>query len=762
MQGIEVMALRIRGFGNGIALFALMGIVMALSACDVSPAPHTSAQESGMNAQEASSGEKVPAEPSGYQELARKDQLVLLADMGTGDFVLQNTASGKQWYSTPPNADSDPYSIANSKMEIRSQLVITYVFREEENSNARLYTANSYACVQEGSIRVEPVDSGLRVTYFFETLDITIPVEFTLQEGYLNAAIDIQGIRQGEVCKLVKLNLLPGLGAGSWEESGYLFVPDGCGALIHFNNGSSEIYEQAVYGDELAIEKELDSEVKEQIHMPVFGVVSGGDALMGVIAEGDGASSIRAYSGNASRGYNSVSSSAVLQYVSQKTMFGKSNNKQTVYRLSPGEGGLQDYQVRYYPLHGEEASYAGMANRYREYLVREKGLQKAAQMPSLHVNVIGAIPVKANFIGFTYQKETALTTYEQAQTMMRALQEQGVGHISLRFQGWGNEGLSNRKVPLKAEPMGILGGEKQFDALFAYAQENGCTVYPDVDLLTYRSGHKNEAAKTAFNEIAWQYAYMSSVYAQRLDTPAWMLLSPTKYMDYGTRYLDSYKKLGPDTISLSTLTSSLYSDLKQKDGVYRSEVPAIVSGLLESYREAGLAIAGEAANAYAVPYLTQILDAPSRCSGFRMEDEEVPFYQLVLHGYLELTSPSLSQSADPDTEYLKALETGSSMLWTGIGVDASIVTNTAYDRFYSSDYERWLDDASAKYAESQSYLERVYDQAIVSHRALQSDVMETVFENGITVVVNYNETAVTVDGTEVAGKGFVIRDSGGD
>ena len=53
---------------------------------------------------------------------------------------------------------------------------------------------------------------------------------------------------------LVSAEILPYFGAAGADENGYIFVPDGCGALIYYNNGKTETeqYSQPVYGNDAA------------------------------------------------------------------------------------------------------------------------------------------------------------------------------------------------------------------------------------------------------------------------------------------------------------------------------------------------------------------------------------------------------------------------------------------------------------------------------------------------------------------------------
>ena len=480
--------------------------------------------------------------PSGYQKVAESDDLMLFANMTTGDFMLADS-QGNSWYSTPYDISEDPYSKGATKTQLKSLISLTYINTEEVISTSKKYTLNGHTAVLAGGVSVKQTKNGVRVEFAFDDFGFFVPIEYSLESGYLSASIDVAGIQEGDEYKIIQIELLPGLCTGSWKEEGYIFVPDGCGALINYNNGSEAKYSEMVYGDELAIEKELNKVVKETIRLPVFGTTSTEKALFGIITSGDGSAVINAASSNSNNGYNTISTSFVMRSITPKAMLTKSYAKQYAYRISRVADNLKEFTVRYYPLSDENANYSGFAKIYRDYLINEKGLQKSSQKPSFNINLIGAVDFKANFLGFTYYKPTALTTFEEAKIILEDVIAEGIENISVRYEGWQNDGLVNRKISSTVKPMRILGGKKGYKELLSYMSELGISLFSDADFIRYNGGSNINASKTVFNEVAKQYNYMYSVYAPRLDTKPIKLLSALKVQTTAEKYLKSYIQL---------------------------------------------------------------------------------------------------------------------------------------------------------------------------------------------------------------------------
>lgn len=698
-----------------------------------------------------------------YEEVAANDECVLYADMKRGFFALEDKASGAVWHSTPTDSLLDEYTIGTDKWAMRSQLVIGYLYSEDVSSATGISKANSQlACVEmDGGITVEKITNGIRVDYYFVEQGIRIPVEYRLDGKSLVATIDVKSIDEGEDCLLTEINLLPAFGAGNWEAQGQLFIPDGSGALINFNNGVvCQPYEQMIYGSDKVSVSDLDSSVVEEIRLPVFATLMGDKALMGVVTQGDGSASIRALNGNASRGYNAVSSIFKLRSLDIMVMFANSSNRREITRLGGNTENISTYAVQYTPLSGDKATYAGVAETYRQHLIEEKGLQKQVASPSFTLNLLGSIDVKAAFLGIEYSKQQSLTTYEQAQVILDALQQKGITTVAARYQGWSNYGLLNKQLPTKVKLLSNLGGKKAFNALNAYTAESGIALYPDVDFLRFRSGSKKLSIKTSFNEVVYHTERLRSVFATKLEITPYRLLTPQNIASVAERYLSSYQKQELQTISLSTLGDYIYSNYSQHDGFHRYFYPEEIQKILQAYRDANLSISLEGANAYAAVFATRIFNTPTQTSGYDMFDAEIPFYQLVFHGYVSMTVMPMAQSASSRVNFLKAVESGSELLFDGMYAASSVVTGTRYDHLYSTQYTLWIDTAADMYTAYQPLLEKIYDKQIVNHGELAPDVMLTVYEGGLQVIVNYTDADYNFGDVVVKAMDFAVCEGG--
>ena len=700
--------------------------------------------------------------PSAYELVGEMETTVLYADMETGNFIFGDKKGNKLWYSTPNDLDQDEITVGSRRSQIRSQLLVDYVDLRTVSTSTIPETASSYRdSVESGNAKVIKIERGIRIEFSFPDIGIWVPVEFSLQEDCLSAQIKGQEIREDSYNQIVSLHLLPCFTAGGVSESGYLFIPDGSGALASFNSRSDAAeYDKPVYGTDAALEKKKDSVTEQQIIMPVFGVKTGNYALTGIITQGDEISNIYANLSGENIGYNRVYPKMVTAVSDSTTLFEADYfNTRKIFRLEKRDI-LPNYEVRYFSLSSEEADYVGMAKTYQQYLLDHQLLSKKPVAPSLSLNIYGAAEKKASFLGIPYQKLFSMTTFEQAQEMLETLNQAGVDHLAVQYSGWNNRGLVNQKVPTKAKPLSVLGGKSKYLSLQKYIDSLNGEFYSSVDFVNFRkSGHSfsalSDVSMSMFHTRVQQFSYLRSVYVSDLSVDPWYLLKPQQLSQAAEKFFVSFGKWNvPGGVMVEHIGKTVYSDF-DKNGSDRSASVEYYKSLLESNQTVPLS--AEYGNAYVYSYIERLFNLPNTHSGNLIFDESVPFAQIVLHGYLPFSSEDINRATDPQKMLLKCIETGSDPYFCGMYEDASVLLETNFDDLYSSSFSSWSDIAIQIYRQYSQVYQQLYDQSIVGHAQVGTDVYQTTFENGSVVLVNYSDTDQVIDGTSVLARNFSVK-----
>jgi hypothetical protein len=113
------------------------------------------------------------------------------------------------------------------------------------------------------------------------------------------------------------------------------------------------------------------------------------------------------------------------------------------------------------------------------------------------LDVLGGVNVPKNVLGVKVEDVVAMTTYEEASTIVKGLYELGVGNIKMNYLGWFNDGYYH-DVAEKVKNVAKLGSKDDFAELGKELAENGGALYGNV----------------AFNEVS----YASDDYILKVTT----------------------------------------------------------------------------------------------------------------------------------------------------------------------------------------------------------------------------------------------------
>ena len=105
-----------------------------------------------------------------------------------------------------------------------------------------------------------------------------LALEYYLDESGLSVRLPANGIRfdQSEY-QLSYIRILPFMGAGSSEYTGYTMIPDGSGALVRFEDilatGTPRVLSASLYGADFAYHTIKEAQNRQIMRLPIFGLV---------------------------------------------------------------------------------------------------------------------------------------------------------------------------------------------------------------------------------------------------------------------------------------------------------------------------------------------------------------------------------------------------------------------------------------------------------------------------------------------------------
>ena len=588
-------------------------------------------------------------------------------------------------------------------------------------------------------------------------INIVVPLDLTLDEGGLHAAIDASLLTVTKGYAVTRISLLAGLGATRGRE-GFFIVPDGSGAVIPLYNTQGLLYSQPVYGVDGALSSASGYDHTSQAVLPFFALTTDEATILGAVTEGEAMATICAQPA----GGTNPAARAFAQFTITDTDRREiDQSSQSVRELMTAQGSEKGRLSVYYQFCERAYSYSETARLYRRTLVDAGVLSPREDTERhLYLDLYGMVLRETHFMGFPVTRQTVLTSFEQAQVILGALRDAGVGGMRVRYLGMANGGLQNRLAD-GYDIESCLGGAKGFAALQSYAAERNMTVYPDA-VINYvlQDGLFDgfSSGRDVIRGIGGQSVAHTTVGLAE-NKPSKELprfpLTVSKIRESAAALTGPLGKLNIDTLSLSTVGGSLESNFNRRDYTTRADAQRVMEDVLEQLSGQGLGLIVETGHQYTLPYVDAIVGLPAGNSGLAVESYGIPFVQIVLSGHMEYAMTAFNQSGNMEWERLRAIETGASVYYRLMYADNMELKKTAYEGLNSMNYAVWLEQAVASYRYVEEALAPAEGTPILSHETLNSEVAVTTFENGARIYVNYGGAAfVTDEGLEVPAAGY--------
>lgn len=592
--------------------------------------------------------------------------------------------------------------------------------------------------------------------------DIEFQFTMSLTDDGISFTVDDTSIKEDDEGVLKSITFVPFLGAVNQNSvSGYIFIPDGCGALIRFAKSNNYIggYLQRVYGQDMGIDQltEVNDLVSTRtndylidgtsVAVPVFGVVHGAgqNAVMTVIDSGAEYAQIEAIPAGVVTDYNRVA--CIFNYRQMYTHpVGK--NSGGVYRPQ-ADMNTVNAVLSIHLLTGQEATYSGMAVKYREMLIADGVLaeERVDEEIPLRLDVIGS--EIADGALFDYVK--TFTTVEQTEEILVSLQKSEINNVTLFYQGWqkgGINGASYGETSLNKK----VGSQNSLAELSKILAENGGHLYLYENVLTANEDQIRLQSSVA-QQISKEYQAFSRsnktiMYSNYYIIKANKLL---KTLAERNEKSDEYGRC------FGELGYRLYSDYTNSAEYTRDEFK---NALIEIVSEQKDRVAFYAPNNYLWKYTDDYLDIAMTNSQYLYETDTVPFLQILLKGSIDYYAPYANQSAYSTFDILKMVEYGAYPSFVIAAEDNFELQDTPLEDYFSINFNDWESTINEVYHKVSEALNAVEGAYIEKHTVLAEGVVKVDYSSGVSIYVNYNEKEFTVDNKTISGSSYMIEERG--
>ena len=587
-------------------------------------------------------------------------------------------------------------------------------------------------------------------------------------DGTLSVDFPAESISFNEEQFIVhSISALPYFGCADMNNDGYVFVPDGSGSVIEFDdfyNSTNKVafqYNEPIYGKDSCYATMTGSH-NENVTMPVYGLINKAtckeltgitgnasvyNGYFAVVEEGAALATIKVASGGSTHKY----ATAYTVYTPYSYDWYTLDNGSSYLVVSDSryEG---SYKTRYSmltdPAVAEAAglqsyfatSYVGMAACYRSYLEVTGQISKnntsSTNLP-LYIEVLGSMDITEKFLTFPVTVSTPLTSFEDVQRMYNELSSKGesgtetaISNINFKLTGFANGGMYYT-YPAKVRWESSLGGKKGLNALIDSSKtvrddnnpDTNMGIYPDFDFLYInntaafdRVSNSKNGSKLVDNRYASKQTY-SSV-SRKYETLFAILVSTDGLDKLYDKFYKDYSKYELEGLSVSTLGSDLNSNFDDDNPINREQARKDVVALLDRMSDK-YSLMTDLGNMYTISYVDHIVNLTIDSSHRTFSSYAVPFVGMVLHSYINYAGTPINYTGSVDYNILHSIENGASLYYILCTQNTNYLKDDEQlSKYFGVDYENWKGNIKEQYTRLNNAIGSLQNALIVDHKAV--------------------------------------------
>ena len=677
----------------------------------------------------------------GYALVAENENLALYVKEEIAGIRVVNKESGYVWGALenedPENLNNTWGAFAQSIVSI-SYMDITGALKQigagyKDAECEFEYFENGFTC---------KVDFGRKV-------DISLEAKVILEEDHIRFSVDDSTIVEDGENYLASVYFVPFLGSTEEDQTdGYMFVPDGSGALLRYQNAAKYLksYSGRVYGSDYAIDtlNELNDLASNRpieflkdentITMPVYGLTLGVDreAVFGRVVNGDSYAFINASPAGLTIPYNWVCASFLYRQVYSQPISKNGAGVPVVQKQS----NTVNPSLEVYFLSGADANYSGMARLYADILTKEGMLRNNLQddAPKIALDYVAADVEEGLLLNSTKE----VTSLGYIAESVKALGEAGVENIALTVKGWQNGGLSGHVKSEICRTTELGSFEALTEVQKLLTEKNGTLLlYSDPLRGTeIQVNSRKDVGITLSQSTIKKAAVIKDDFLGDL----WYLKT-----ELGMQYLQEQLAVVEDYGLKMVIDGGnlLYGEYLVNNFAAREEVK---NRLMEIYGEMaaseGLTLFNP--NQYLLKYTSVYRNTPVSGSQDLYETDSVPFLQMVLSGNMTMVAPYANHGFYSKIDLLKSIEYNVYPSYLLTEEDNVELAKTTLCDESSTQFENWQATIEASYHFVTDVLAQVEGQRMLKHQRIHQNVFAATYENGV-IYVNYGATDFTMD-----------------
>lgn len=588
---------------------------------------------------------------------------------------------------------------------------------------------------------------------------LTLPGDYKAEGGLVAATLDGETLHMpaalinslagdADVFSIVSIDMMPFLCSGSDNADGFLFYPDGPGAILAFDDQAhyKEVAQFfSVYGNPEKQNAVLDFFDEEDpiVMMPVYGISIGGNALLCVVEEGAESTRIAVNPSTKILAINNV-------YANFQYRRGFDDMRVTSRSIKTYDKRAMDtdYALRLLFLPAGQCTYSDMAVAYRTYLLEDCDFGRMSTGKTVAIDLFMSAPED----GLLFDTQRTVTTLKEASAIMDEMQQRGVTGVQYALKGWSKGGYGN--TPDRFPVEGSVGSNKALAELMNKAADMGNGLMLTVNFV---QADKDSWGYSKRNDVIYlsNYAILTN---EEEDT---FLLSPEAMRAKFDAFAKTAVKLQVGGVRFEFVGRCV--TFNYNNGHYHTSAQAldVYEGMLADAAAKLQVVSVEGGNIATARLAHLMTNVPYEDSGYQFTTTSVPFYQMVMHGVRDYTATPGNLSSDLDREMLRWVEMGYMPYFELTWGSTEDLMYTDYQSLFTAQYTAWIDEvAEISAAFATGDLAQVRTALMMRHECVAAGVYKVTYDNGCVVIVNYNDQDAAVDGLTIPAMDYIVVKEG--
>ncbi len=562
-----------------------------------------------------------------------------------------------------------------------------------------------------------------------KAIELTFDVNVTLDNGTLSLMIPNQSIiERSKTVSVISITLLPFL--GSTRENftpGYILIPDGVGALVRLDEPSNQIINGRFYGDDYGYNRRYFN----QLSVPLFGFIHEANryGFYAHVSEGDEQTLLTAefYGIN---NYNRVSLRFFLREVSRRIINQAGSGTDFISDVKTAS----NFKVNYNFLKDDNASYVGIANHYKNYLLETENLFRKPSKDNITLQTTYLMnDLEPSILGHS---KVIMTRANDVLKMYEELKSEGIDSQTIHLLGYSKDGAS-----AGLSRMNFFENSKNYTKLKETLDSDNNLIFYNQDYthassLSKRVSDRRDVAKTT--------ARVNLTFSTKTDFSSGLnikVINPYQALLKASNDTGFINKYG--AIHIDSLGDTLFS--YYKDGIKpRGDTKKYYEEIAEMHDILSLS----RPNSYLWKYISEYKNLSITNMQYTVYTDLVPFIPIILQGVMPVYTPYLNFNAMGRERLLSMIDFNVYPSYILTSEETFKMRYTPND-YYTTAYVDFKDEIIENYHYLNNALKHIIGTDLVKREVVSSGLIMNTYKNGVIIIINYTSTAKNLHGVTV-------------